>query len=133
MSGRRLSSGAVAGRIGGRSFVANRYVPVPRGLVQSSGMPLTNINDVGCGRQHPDMEGAGKLLGIYFAQSRTHLGVQHSTFEEPMARPSEAGHDLFQGGDREREVVRVKSGRDRTLIRQLEPAKARLRCCDVTA
>lgn len=50
-----------------------------------------------------------------------------------MARPFQAGHDLFQGGDREQEEVRVESGRGRTLIRQLEPAKARLRCCDVTA
>lgn len=98
-------------------------------------MPLTNVNERQCFvvGSIRTWRGTGKLLGVYFAQSRTHLGVQHSTFEEPMAKPSQAGHNLFQGGDREREEVRVKSGRERTLIRQLEPAKARLRCCDVTA
>lgn len=50
-----------------------------------------------------------------------------------MARPSQAEHNLFQGGDREREEVRENSRHGRTLIRQLESAKARLRCCDATA
>lgn len=54
MSGRRtVRRKPVVGRIGGPSYV-NMCVPVSRSLAKSPGMPLTNINDDSCGRQHPD-------------------------------------------------------------------------------
>lgn len=70
----------VAGRIGGPSYV-NICVPVSRSLAKSPGMPLTNINDDSCGRQHPD-RGVVNSFGIYFA----FFAAERAALQ-PMAKP----------------------------------------------
>lgn len=79
--------------------------------------------------------GTGKLVwGICFYCAVQNASGRCSTSpcRSQWRASVQAGYDLFQGGDREREEVIASLGRGRTLIRQLEDAMARLRYCDVT-